>query len=108
MCLALFSFLIVFGFGFLGQHQANADCDAATSDLWKDDTDSDEGSCPSLKNVVDETLAPDLDDQFVKDTHIDEEKKFETKTEVRHSVAESIMLVLKFLWQAMNWWFNWK
>ncbi|XP_016969665.2 uncharacterized protein LOC108037574 isoform X1 [Drosophila rhopaloa] len=108
MSLTLFTFLIVFGFAFLGQHQAEADCVAETSDIWKDDANVDEGSCPSLKKMVDETVDPDLDDILKKESKIEKNNIFETKTEVQNSIGQNIVIILQFLWQVINWWFNWK
>nr|XP_017000515.2 uncharacterized protein LOC108059666 [Drosophila takahashii] len=107
MSLTLFLFLVVFGFAFLGQHQAGADCGA---DLWKDDEDLSEGSCsrPSLSNTKDDDdpVYSIEDDPYIKASTIPKEKPSESQTEVQEPFFQTIVKIFKFLWQVMSIWIN--
>ncbi|KMZ05951.1 uncharacterized protein LOC27207188 isoform X2 [Drosophila simulans] len=107
MSLALLTFLVLCGFSFLGQHQAVADCGAETSDLWKDDTDLDEGSCSRT------TLNNDGEDSFENDQFIKESKKKvksneDANSEVESPLFQNILKIFKFIWQVLSIWINWK
>ncbi|XP_033165854.1 uncharacterized protein LOC117144662 [Drosophila mauritiana] len=107
MSLAVLTFLVLCGFSFLGQHQAVADCGAETADLWKDDTDLDEGSCSRT------TLNNDGEDSFENVQVIKESKKEvknneDANSEVELPLFQNILKIFKFIWQVLSIWINWK
>ncbi|XP_016926760.3 uncharacterized protein [Drosophila suzukii] len=105
MSLTLFTFLVLFGLAFLGQHQAGADCGA---DLWKDDTDVDEGSCSrsQITKTEGDPSEPIEEDPFVKASTIPKPKVSKPNTEVQEPFLQTIIKVFKFLWQILSIWIN--
>ncbi|XP_017052386.1 uncharacterized protein LOC108095723 [Drosophila ficusphila] len=103
MRFTLFAFVVIFALGFLGQHQSNADCNAATSNHWKNDDDLDEGSCPSKETDENEFKDTDEAESDIRNILNDE-----PETEVQQPVYVTIIKFIKFVWEFVKAWWSWQ
>eukprot|EP00099_Drosophila_melanogaster_P001288 NP_001036758.1 BG642167 [Drosophila melanogaster] len=106
MSLAVLTFLVLCGFSF--QHQAVADCGAETSDLWKDDTDSDEGTCTQASINNDRKEDPFENDPIIRQSKKKVENNDSMNSEVQLPLFQNIIKIFKFIWLVLSVWMNWK
>ncbi|XP_017079646.1 uncharacterized protein LOC108113565 [Drosophila eugracilis] len=106
MSISLLTFLVIFCCGFLGQHEAGADCGASTSGVWKDDdADVEDGTCSrSALNKDSDNLSEHLeDDSYQKESTIDS-----SETGIQENPFSVFIKFFKFVWQVLSIWINWK
>ncbi|XP_070137254.1 uncharacterized protein [Drosophila bipectinata] len=98
--------LTLLGFGLLGQHLTEANCEDTTHDFWKDESQVDEGTCsrPLETPQEEEAMGPKIGLNGAKESFPER-----TKHEVRpQSFMDTLVKVGLFLWQVIRWYFNLK
>ncbi|XP_039492616.1 uncharacterized protein LOC120452452 [Drosophila santomea] len=107
MSLVVLTFLVLCGFSFLAPHEAVADCGADSSDLWKDDTDLDEGTCARTSLNGDEFESIE-NEPIIVESKKKVVKNVSPNAEVQFPLFGNIIKIFKFIWQVLSMWINWK